>query len=68
MVMMMMTGISSSLVLAGLVDSGSLCDAIIVALPYDACVSWEGKESLYRFPVHCQQLSGRGVSKMFGCT
>lgn len=49
MVVVMMVAVGG-LLLAGLVDSRALGDAVIVALPHDVCVCRKGKQPFDRLP------------------
>lgn len=51
------TGLPSSatcLLLAGLIQSRPLSNAVVVAFPDDIGVSWKGENAFDRLPVPCQ--------------
>lgn len=40
----------AGLVLASIVDGRPLLDTVVVALPFDLCIWWEGQNALHRLP------------------
>src|SRR2546421_12006413 len=48
---------TTCLLLSSFVKSGSLGNTVVMALPDDICVWWEGEEPLNRLPIPCKWLA-----------